>query len=163
MATGGTAAAAAKKQVVITTENLLNIAGVTTDSYDETGFQKLQCCAFVEYDGVGGTIRSIEDAVALRRAASGDLSGHEDEDGEPLFVNAMYEGGTDTLGTHKGAVLVTTIPSQHRVYPYLEGAGFKRLGTFLGNAGNQVTIWGAQALQPGKLEPKSETRETVTL
>lgn len=151
MATRGRAVAAARKKVTITSENLQNVI-------DNGSFEQLQCCAFVEYDGIGN-IKSVEDAVALRRAASGEVAGHVDENGSELEVE--FADSCDTVD-HRGAVLVTTISSQSAVYPYLEGAGFQRLGTFRGNTGNNVTLWGAQVLQEGLVESKSTT-EVVTL
>lgn len=144
------AAATAKKTVTITREHLERVI-------DSGTFAQLQCCAFIDYEGVGN-LKSLEDAVALRRAASGNLEGHEDEDGDELIVETEDNDEID----HRGAILVTTIPSQSRVYPYLEGAGFKRLGTFKGNTFNMVTLWGAQVLQPGKISSK-ETKEEVVI
>src|SRR5690349_11214111 len=126
-------AKAGKKEVVITTKDLLKFEGVNSDGYaGGTNFQRLQCCAFVEYSGLE-VIKSVEDAAALRRAASGNLRGHTDEDGDELIVSVEINGDEEDLDGHKGAILITTIPSQSNKYPFLEKAGFQRLGTFKGN------------------------------
>lgn len=134
---------------------IVEITGQQIADILENGvFQRLECCAFVEFSGID-VVRSVADAVALRRAASGDFDGHVDKDGDSIY-GAQF-------GSHKGAVLVTTIPAQSRVYPYLEGAGFQKLGTFRGNVSNKVTIWGAQVIQEGVVDGPKESTEQVKI
>ena len=154
-----------RKKYVITAKDLLKFEGVTTDapSGEETDFCKLQCCAFIEYSGLEA-VQSVEDAIALRRIASGDIGDHEDEDGNSLAVVVKEADGDITgLGSYqRGAILVTTIPSQSSKYPFLQEAGFTRLGTFQGNGSNMVTLWAATPLRPGRIAAKT-TQEVITL
>jgi hypothetical protein len=146
-------AKANQKTVVITGENIGHVI-----EGGEDAFRGLACCAFVEFDGAG-ELRSVEDAVALRRVASGNVNGHssEDDDKYSTLVDKV-----DNLNS--GTLLLTTVPNQSRVYPYLLGAGFKRLREFPSKAGAyKVTLWAAEPLRPGIIEEaKTESSEIVT-
>lgn len=143
----GTAVAPAKRVFKITAEDLEKF-------WNEDAFQKGRCCGFVEYDGVDA-IKSTEDAVLIRRAASGE-SGVLDDDYEIL------SGDGEEWGTN-GVVFVTTIPSQNAKHKFLLAAGFKPIHTFKGNTSNMITLWVAQTLQPGRFHNKKEEYEEVTL
>lgn len=154
----------ATRKTVVGAKRTYEITSSQLEKFAEGAFSTMECCAFIEFSGVEG-IRSVEDAVALRRAASGDVDGHVNEDGFDLEILYTSEGGYRDRGEvdHRGAVLVTTVPTQSRAYPFLLGAGFQKLGTFKGNSLNQVTLWGAQVLrQTAKPTPKDPV-ESVTV
>lgn len=145
-----------KKEYKITSSHLQKVL-------DDGQFGRLRCCGFVEFSGLDD-VTSIEDAIAIRRLASGDVDDHDDEDGSGLVVevDVFGEAFSNSLD-HRGMVLVTTSQGQHRKYPFLLGAGFKKLGTWPGNMGHTVTLWAAPVLQAPTKREKSETAEIIIL
>lgn len=127
----------------ITEENFERVSGSLT---------MLDCCAFVEYSGLDD-IETVEDLIALRRAASGDVD-----------IDLASLAGPDETD---GAVLVTTNSSQSHLYPLLIEAGFKEFQSFeRAGAGLKRTIklWGARVLgsKVAKLHT-GEVHEDVTI
>jgi hypothetical protein len=114
--------------------SLKNFENAATGDY-----QNEPCCAFITYEGLS-EIKSVEDAIAIRRLASGE---------NPEFDDFHQTAGSET----DGMILATTNSSQANKYRLLRAAGFTELTSFSrGPRGRTRTIklWGARTLPNGK-------------
>lgn len=130
--------AAVKKEVKFTVKDFGTFDGK---------FQKGQCCGLIEFSGLG-IIKNIEDAVKLRRAASGDVGAFDDDElDDVVFEDAVNGEGLLNDGSG-GVVLVTSTAEQTRAKSaILLGAGFTKLTTFKNRgSGSQLTLWSAPTL-----------------
>lgn len=125
---------------------------LTEENYDAIGgeFKLTPCCAFTQYEGLD-LIDSVEDAVAIRRAAGDEI--HDD-------MNCSID-----IDDYAPNVIVTVAPNQtRRMNPLLKGAGFKKVysGPRSGGTGGNTDLWIATSLKMGGVtEPKSPVEETV--